>query len=240
MEGQEGQGAEAAGRDFSTLSERIRYGLEKSGITPLQLAKAAGVKNSVVENWLIGNNQSIKTNEAIEASFALGVNFMWLLTGRGGIEDRDRNDGLIALPYAEEDFLTFPVCRLEPQEDGADEVVPDRDAPPFCMHKGAMGGVDPTACIAFLMGDDSMEPRLLRTDTVLVRPCGGEPLRDHRTYAFIHAHRLLIRTILRPIAGGVVVRAANPDYPDEAIDERRLLGEIRVIGEVIARCGPVA
>ena len=67
----------------STLQDRIKLALEKSGLSKTDLWKGCGVRSSTVTSWFKGPNQTISGINLMNASKILGVNPDWLATGNG-------------------------------------------------------------------------------------------------------------------------------------------------------------
>ena len=79
--------------DFSQLSDRINYGLKKSGKNQSRLAEECGVKSSSVNGWTSGKTKDLMSTVAYKASRSLNLNLNWLITGKGEPE----GDPVVAL-----------------------------------------------------------------------------------------------------------------------------------------------
>jgi len=69
-----------------TLKDRVRFAMERAGLSQVELADRAGVTRSTVSNWLLGRSASVKTNVAGSLAKALNVSAEWLMYGTGDID----------------------------------------------------------------------------------------------------------------------------------------------------------
>lgn len=69
---------------MKTLAERLKEAMKgPPSVTPAELARACGVKQPSVSDWLSGKTQNLKGNNLYRASAYLKVNPAWLSEGRG-------------------------------------------------------------------------------------------------------------------------------------------------------------
>lgn len=66
-----------------TVAERVKYAMDKAGIQPAGLAKAAGISRSAVSQWVRGETKTIKAKNLLAIANFLKVRFEWLETGAG-------------------------------------------------------------------------------------------------------------------------------------------------------------
>lgn len=66
-----------------SLAERIKYALSRIGMSQTDLAERVGVTKGAVNNWVIGRARSIKTELITKVARELGVDPLWLATGKG-------------------------------------------------------------------------------------------------------------------------------------------------------------
>ena len=71
----------------STLQERMKLALEKSGLSKTDLWKGCGVSSGTVTAWFKGPNQTISGINLMNACKILGVNPEWLATGMGEMHE---------------------------------------------------------------------------------------------------------------------------------------------------------
>ena len=67
------------------LSERLRFAMQRSGLSQAELARACGVKAPSVHNWLSGRSKYLRGQNLLSAAKALNVAQNWLATGHGPI-----------------------------------------------------------------------------------------------------------------------------------------------------------
>jgi phage repressor protein C with HTH and peptisase S24 domain len=65
------------------LNDRMRVLLEEPGIKPFAVAKAAGVTEETVNQWLSGEITTIPLDQAVGIQEAFGFNAVWLVMGKG-------------------------------------------------------------------------------------------------------------------------------------------------------------
>lgn len=74
---------------MKTLAERLRYAMEvlpPKKIKGVDLARAVGVKPPSVSDWLSGKSKAMEGENLLKAAKYLGVNPLWLATGKGDHE----------------------------------------------------------------------------------------------------------------------------------------------------------
>jgi len=76
----------------ASLSDRIKYALNRTGLTQTELANRVGVTKGSVSNWVTGRNLSIRSEIFDQVASALNVDHTWLATGKGGPEAQTHND----------------------------------------------------------------------------------------------------------------------------------------------------
>lgn len=73
---------QAASED-NGLSERIKSVLADPEVKPAALAKAAGVTQETISQWLSGEIKAIKLEQAVGIQDAMGYSAVWLVMGKG-------------------------------------------------------------------------------------------------------------------------------------------------------------
>lgn len=68
---------------FTTLAERLQRALDAAKMKPSALARACGVKQPSVSDWLTGRTMTMKADKLRLAAAALDVDRDWLETGKG-------------------------------------------------------------------------------------------------------------------------------------------------------------
>ena len=96
----------------TALKDRIAEALSDSGKTKSELARFCGVAPASVTAWFNGKTKSLDAVSAVKAAMFLGVNALWLTTGKGEksssvgevFEEESAPDGFIEIPEFE---ITF-------------------------------------------------------------------------------------------------------------------------------------
>lgn len=84
---------------MNTFADRLKYAMTLRQMTQSDLSRAVGITPAAVKKWIEGKVVSPKATDCYVLSQALGVNWVWLVAGKGGIEgDRSlSNDEFVAL-----------------------------------------------------------------------------------------------------------------------------------------------
>jgi len=78
--------------DMSTLKERLLEAMQDSSLTKTDLWKACGLSSGAITHWFNGSTHTLKGENLLKASKALGVNPNWLATGLGKKEIISNNN----------------------------------------------------------------------------------------------------------------------------------------------------
>ena len=70
----------------STLSQRVRFALNRTGLSQTELAERTGVTKGTVSNWVLGRSSTFKTTTLQRLASTLGVDPVWLATGKGAYD----------------------------------------------------------------------------------------------------------------------------------------------------------
>lgn len=100
---------------MKTLSERLKYALEKKGLKQADLARVAGVSTAAVNKWIKGNTKNLRGAHLVAIASLLEVSASWLADGA-------KSETVVkeSLPFKNitmEDLLAFPPDYLEDIED---------------------------------------------------------------------------------------------------------------------------
>lgn len=68
---------------MSTLAERLTECFEDSGAKPAELARACGIKQPSINDWMSGRTKNISGENLLLAAQFFKVNPWWLATGKG-------------------------------------------------------------------------------------------------------------------------------------------------------------
>ena len=85
--------------------------------------------------------------------------------------------------------------------------------------------------IMFHSSDNSMAPKILEGDFLVVEVLGDEPIQNKKIYAFLFDNTLYIRRIMKNI-NQFIFEADNEEYPTRKIDFKELK-DFKIIGRVI-------
>lgn len=75
------------GAEPMSLSTRLAWALDRAGMRPSALARAAKVGRAAVSLWVNGHTQSIDGANLARVARALDVSCLWLATGEGAPTD---------------------------------------------------------------------------------------------------------------------------------------------------------
>ena len=74
--------------DISTIGDRIRYAMEKKGMSQAQLHRAMGIKSSSMSNLISGKSKRPSATNLMKIAEILEVSQPWLMTGVGSMDDK--------------------------------------------------------------------------------------------------------------------------------------------------------
>lgn len=108
---------------MSTLSDRIKLAMDEKQCKAADVARAAGVKEASVSDWVNNVTKSLKAEPAIKAAQYLGVSPFWLVLGKGpkNPSDVDRHISELAVqqniqPYRNDKVNQLPLEQLSTDE----------------------------------------------------------------------------------------------------------------------------
>ena len=227
--------------DFSQLSDRINYGLKKSGKNQSRLAEECGVKSSSVNGWTSGKTKDLMSTVAYKASRSLNLNLNWLITGKGEPE----GDPIVALDDDEtpsDDYVQIKEYGVrcaagngcEPTYEEQTECVPATYRRSWFQRIG----VNPNHCKRFVVSGDSMIPVLYNNDRILVDLSDTFPIHNNHVYAIVFRNEVRVKRLISQMNGDLIIRSDNRDsFPDEIIKHDEENVNFRVIGRVIEKSG---
>jgi hypothetical protein len=68
---------------MDTLSKRLRFAMDRVGMSQAELARKCGIKQPSVNGWLSAKSRYLRGENLLKASQALGVSSAWLVSGNG-------------------------------------------------------------------------------------------------------------------------------------------------------------
>lgn len=236
-------------QSMDTIGKRVRARRLELGLTQVQLARKAGMKQGTISDLERGRNDS--TMELIGLSGALNCRPEWLRTGKG-----DKTYGL--QDAKKEQPIGTPIVAWEKPED-----LPDGEyviIPRYDLHVAAGNGhvvYDELehdqgqayrtssirslgTCAANLMTvyarGESMEPSIYDGDALLVDR-GQLSVKDRQVYVIRYGHEIRVkRLFLRPDGGLRIVSDNASAFPEEIVKAEEMQ-HIEIIGRVVERSG---
>lgn len=227
--------------EFSTLGSRIKYGLSHAGKTQADLSRYVGIKTATVSQWCSDKVKALKSDNALKVSRFLGVNYDWLVTGKGTPEEKDvvalgdnepAPDGYVQIPeYA---IYCAAGHGYTPSYEELTDVEPATYRESFFTSRH----INPKSCKRLCVMGDSMEPTLFAGDKILVN-LDDKKIVDRHVYVINVGEEVRVKRLVRRLNGDIVIKSDNPEYDDEVIDVN--LPEdscyFSIIGRVIDKSG---
>lgn len=90
---------------MNTLSQRIREAMEEKPCIAADVARAAGVKEASVSDWVNDVTKTLKAEPALRAAQFLGVSPFWLVLGKGPKKPSDIDRHISEL-FAQQEILS--------------------------------------------------------------------------------------------------------------------------------------
>nr|DAG80824.1 MAG TPA: Repressor protein CI [Caudoviricetes sp.] len=231
---------------MSTFTERINMAYkvakkENPHVSKSELAKVCGVTPSAVSWWFSGKSQTPAAVNTYQLAKYLNVSERWLVNGIGdmkgstvvAIEDEDPdNDQYVGIPESRiafqggdgfyGDSLTF-------------EDIEEASIAYYKRSFFVKKHINPARCKRFKVTGQSMEPLLWDGDVILV-DCAQTEILSGKIYAFALEGKLRVKILHQKLKGGIIVKSANPDYPEETLTDNDL-DTFKIIGRVCDRSG---
>lgn len=235
------------------LKDRLKQARKNAGLTQVELAERAGIKQASISEIERGLTRT--SGHLIKLARICGVDPVWLSEGVGSPEVR---------PEAQQEKATSTIesnaVLLGPIDVWDDDTPLDDDEVyvPFLkeveLSAGAgitavqqsqkqklrfgkltlrRQGVQPSEAVCVTVTGNSMEPVLPDGSTVGVDR-GNTSITDGKMYALDHGGQLRVKTLYRVPGGGIRMRSYNRDeHPDEVYTPQEMLQkEIAVLGRV--------
>ncbi len=217
--------------------------------TPSDLGRLINESSQTLTNW---KNRGLPASKITKLAKAVGVLPEWLETGEG--TKRLVGEGLSSTPLRsiaawdrEEDldsehYVFLPALALKLsagagaptwfiEEEGQKQAFTRKWAERHC--------IDPASAATMVVSGNSMEPRLLDGDSVVVDYCRNDVIIDGRIYAILLNGEFFIKRLFKEIGGGVRVVSDNPDktrFPDRVVPVEHM-EHLKIIGMAIAVSG---
>lgn len=231
--------------EMDTLANRIVAACNAADMTQAELAKKAGISPTTVNQLINGRNKG--TTKIASIAKALGVEILWLAEGLGPMRKDAPSLRPVAIYDQEEElqehgeYIFLPELTVKASAGTGTQVYHvdtqgQRQA--FTSKWAHRMGIDPACAATMVVSGDSMEPRLLDGDSIVVDYCQNEHVIDGKVYVLLLNEEVKVKRLFKTPTGGLRIKSDNSAYPDEtlAADE---LQHIKIIGRVVAVCGGI-
>ncbi len=206
------------------FSARLRRRRLQLDLRKQELAARVGVSLTTIQQY--ENGQMPKGEYAIRLSEALRCSLDWLLAGKG-----DADGGILDTSEARLVMVPMVEARLSAGtgsfETGGEILRHYAFRWDFLHRKG-----NPARMALLRVSGDSMQPRILHSDVVLIDQSQSEPV-PGRIYA-VGVEDMVYLKIVNAMPGRLILSSVNPDYaPIEAETGGQLADLVRIIGRAV-------
>lgn len=217
--------------------ERIAKAIAASGKKKGQIATECGVANSAVTQWLSGESKSLKPENLYALAQATGFRAEWIAIGTGPEREAEQDSG----SPSEVEYASIP--QLTAKGSSGNGYLND--------HVEISGGLafkrawlkreglkEHTLRVIYNHGESNW-PTLTDGEVLLVDLSQTEARNGKMFALYDQDGEVIIKRLIRDIAGGWVIRSDNQDktrYPDMPISDEGMRG-VDVIGRVVWRGG---
>ncbi|WP_236189337.1 XRE family transcriptional regulator [Pseudomonas pharyngis] len=235
------------------LKDRLKQARKNAGLTQVELAERAGIKQASISEIERGLTRT--SGHLIKLAQICGVDPVWLSEGTGSPEGGPASRQEKATSTIESNAVLLGPIDVWDDETPLDD---DEVYVPFLkeveLSAGAgitavqqsqkqklrfgkltlrRQGVQPSEAVCVTVTGNSMEPVLPDGSTVGVDR-GNTSITDGKMYALDHGGQLRVKTLYRLPGGGIRMRSYNRDeHPDEVYTPQEMLQkEIAVLGRV--------
>lgn len=231
---------------MDTLGKRVTHARELKGLTQLELAKRVGVSAQTIN--FVENGRNKGTKHLLAIAKALGVSATWLDSGKGSMTEVSLRP--IEVWEDEEqlaqsgEYIFLPELSVRPSAGPGAQVwhvdtAAQRQA--FTAKWARRMSIDPACAATMVVSGDSMEPRLLDGDSIVVDYCQNDTIIDGKVYVLVINDEVKVKRLFKAIGGGLIIRSDNPDkntHPDLNVRAEEMM-HVRIVGRVVAVCGGI-
>ncbi|RJG10950.1 helix-turn-helix transcriptional regulator [Pseudomonas cavernicola] len=216
--------------------ERIAKAIAASGKKKGEIAKACGVANSAVTQWISGESKSLRPENLYALAAATGFRAEWLAIG-AGLEHEEQEPG----SPSEKDYALIPQYTAKGSAGSGyhNDHVELKGGLVFKRDWLKRMSLKETNLSVIYADGQSMEPTIAEGEVLLVDEADTEP-KSGKVYALLRPNgEVSIKRLVQSFAGGWVISSDNLDkraYPDEPISEDAIQ-QIGVIGRIVWRGG---
>lgn len=214
--------------DMNTFADRIKEQRSRLGLSQAELAKRIGTAQSTIGSIENGRNQG--STKIGELAAALGVDALWLETGKGhprAITGAKPAHTGIGVPVLDID-ASMGVGKAQPEND---TIVGSLRLNPIWVRQQLPAISSPDNLAVLTAYGDSMEPTFRDGDMLLVDR-GVLDVKLDAVYVLAFNRELFVKRIQRRMNGDVVIKSDNPLYDPHVVanGERETL---QVLGRVV-------
>ncbi len=214
------------------LEDRLKRCRIQKKMTQQELSEKVGCSRSSIINWERGT-RTPDADVLRKLADALGVSVAYLLEESKPNEAAPTNHNIILVPLLSD--VTRACCGMGNGYEFPDDTIEGR----LAVDVDALGPIRTNGMFACRVEGDSMAAaRIYDGDIIVVAP-EEEPIDGDVVLACYGAHqRWMIRWFYAQRDGSIILKAANPEYPDIKITPEDVdCGWYRYLGKVIAYQG---
>ena len=207
----------------AAFAARLRQRRENLGLHKQVLAETVGLSLTTIQQY--ENGQLPKGNHAVRLADALNCSLDWLLAGRGdcgGLVQTDEQR-LIMVPVVEARLINDS----GDLKSGSDVLRHYAFQWDFLLRKGS-----PAHMVLLRVSGDSMQPRIMSDDVVLIDQSQREPV-PGRIYA-VGVEGMVYLKVFDALPGKLILTSVNPDYAPIEADTSEHLGDmVHIVGRAV-------
>jgi len=208
---------------MDTWNKRLLTALSESNLNRSAFARAVGVSNPTVTDWLNGRINELKAKNVIKICRVLNINQDWLINGKGPRRPGDNVASVepISLNLQINDTTTHygrkcPVvgtARLGDNGHYCELDYPPGDGDGYIIWPSADQN-----CYAIRCVGDSMQPRIRDGEYAIVEP-NHEPIPGDEVLVRTEDGRVMVKIYLYRREGKVYLGSVNDNHPTIAIEQ---------------------
>lgn len=187
----------------STLQDRIKLALEKSGLSKTDLWKGCGVSSSTVSTWFNGRNQNINGGNLLKAANVLGVHPLWLANGQGDMCSTNQSENNLLIPSLNPLDQSQTIFELKINQS-------------WLLKQFGKTTIDSFSHLNIV--DDTMSPQLNPGDYVLIDTSASSYNADG-LYAVRISKKIYIRRIQHQGGGNLLIKCDNSVYENQTLNK---------------------
>ena len=204
------------------FAQRLRQRREALGLHKQDMANKVGVSLTTIQQYEKG--QMPKGEFAVRLAEALDCSLDWLLAGKEAVDDGSAGEARLVMVPMVEARLSAGTGSFETGGEVLRHYAFRWD---FLHRKG-----NPSQMVLLRVSGDSMQPRIVNNDVVLIDQSQREPV-PGRIYA-VGVEDMVYLKVLDAMPGKLILTSVNPDYaPIEADTSEQLAGMVRIIGRAV-------